>query len=93
VKDELLAVTQGHGTAWEPLTELILARKVNAALGGVLVGPWDIPHMDDATLGIMTSYIDDLPAMSAGWSKVQAARAKWRDSHPTYGKHRRGMRH
>jgi hypothetical protein len=73
--------------------DVILARKVNAVLGGVLVGPWDIPDMDEATLQIMTSYVDDLPVMQAGRAKVEGLRAKWRADHPTFGKHRRGMKH
>lgn len=93
MRDELLSLSQGHGTAWEPLMDVVLARKVNAALGGALVAPWELQDMDEATLQMLIAYVDDLPVMTAGWSKVQAIRSSWRSKHPTYGKHRRGVRH
>jgi len=89
VSDELLAVSNGLGTGWEPLQEVMLARRVNAALGGALVGPWDIPDMDQATLEVLLAYVDDLPSMRMGRQKVEAFMANWRASHPTYRKHMR----
>jgi hypothetical protein len=93
MSDELLAVSRGQGTAWAPLQDLILARKVNTALGGALVGPWDIGSLDEATLEIIAAYVDELPGLTSGREEIEAALARWRADHPSYGKHRRNLRH
>ena len=86
---ELLALSQGLATSWEPLADLLMARKVNLALGGALVGPWDIPQFDEATLLVMKAFVDDFAGIQSGQAQVEAHLAKWRAGHPTYRKHRR----
>jgi hypothetical protein len=87
--EELLVLSQGLPTSWEPLTDLLLARKVNQALGGALVGPWDIPQLDEATLTVLQAFVDDFPGIQSGQAKVEAHLAAWRAKHPTYRKHLR----
>jgi hypothetical protein len=87
VNEELLALSQGLQTSWPPLADLLLARKVNLAHGGALVGAWEIPQLDEATLVIMQAFVDDFSGMQGGQAKVEAHLANWRNSHPTYRKH------
>ena len=74
----------GKGTTWEPLQNVILARKLNAALGGAVVGPWDVDRLDDATLDVVLGYSEGFPALLAGQRKVEADLQKGRMSHPTF---------
>lgn len=76
-----------QGTGWEPLTNAILARRLNLALGGPFVAPWDVPELDDTTIEVALSMNERLPGMQRGRAKVEALFAAFRAKHETYRKH------
>ncbi|HLC04074.1 MAG TPA: hypothetical protein VJK02_13635 [Anaerolineales bacterium] len=74
----------GKGTTWEPLQNILLARKINAAMGGAVVGPWDIDQLDDTTVDMILGLAEDLPGLKAGQQKIEGELQAWRMRHPTY---------
>ena len=73
-------------TAHPELARILLARKVNIALGGAVVGPWDIDRLDDVTLDAIAAMVDDLPGMQKSLRLIDDAFSKMRQEHPTYRK-------
>jgi hypothetical protein len=69
--------------------DLIVARKVNLAHGGPLVGMWDVPQLDEETVAVAEAFVDDFADLQRNHQAVQAHVAAWRRSHPTYRKHLR----
>jgi hypothetical protein len=69
-----------------PLRDVMLARMVNAVLGGAAVGPWDIADLDDNSLDAILAFVYDVPGAQAAMAEIEAEKARIRAEHPTYGK-------
>jgi hypothetical protein len=65
--------------------DVLIARRINALLGGAFVAPWEIGELDDATIDAILC-LDNLPAYQKGYREVQDYVTAWRKRHPTYKK-------
>lgn len=70
------------GRATGYLADIVIAQQINRVLGGALVGPWDLPYLDDATLDAFKALNQDLPTMRRGIETIEAAKAAIRARHP-----------
>lgn len=70
------------GRATGYLANIVQARVINQALGGALVGPWDIASLDETTIDAFMMLTHDLPAMRQGIDQIEAAKAAIRARHP-----------
>jgi len=68
------------------LANILMARKINQALGGAFVAPWEVDSLDEGTLDAIRGLVEDLPGYQAGMKQVDAVLAHWRKSHPSYRK-------
>lgn len=73
------------GQATGRLADIVTARIINQALGGALVGPWDISSLDNPTIDAFLMFTTELPAMRQGIDQIEAAKARIRSRHPVYG--------
>jgi len=80
------------GTSYEPLVNLLLARRINSTLGGLAVTPWDIPKLPRDELDLFLAFVDDLPAMKSGRAKVEVAQERWRMNNKHYANRVKRMR-
>lgn len=65
------------------LKDVLLAKRINQVMGGVLVGPWDIRDLPDDTIDSILS-LEQLGSYQAGRQKVESVLDHWRNSHPNY---------
>ena len=84
----MLMLSMTGKTGWEPLVNIELAKRINLALGGPFVSPWDVGQFDDATIDIVTGMIRDLPSMQKGMGEIEQIKQRIRNAHPTYRKAR-----
>lgn len=86
MNDALLELSRPGGATDEPLlADALLARRINLALGGAVVGPWDVGQLpDDVIEGILS--IERIGTMQAGRQKIEASMQAWRENHPNYRK-------
>jgi len=82
----LLALAEGRGTSNPYLAGILMAQRINTAVGYPLVAPWEVEDLPGEWLDAFMALTDRLPAMRAGKQKVADKLAEWRGSHPTYGK-------
>lgn len=68
----------GTPTSWSPLVDWITARRINMALGGYAVGPWEARQLDEETIEMATALTVGMPAMARGRAKVVKAFADWK---------------
>lgn len=83
ITDGLLALAAGRALTG-PLADLWLAREMNRALGGTLLGPWDVSALDDGTIDLLLSLNRDMPGIQAAGQRIEAIKQRIRD---------RAMRH
>jgi hypothetical protein len=57
-----------------------VARVINAVSGGVLVGAWDVPQLDEATVEGYLAVRYELPRQRQAAAKIEQAKAKFRDA-------------
>jgi len=74
------------GTSHPLLAAIVRARNINQALGGALVGPWDVVDMPSEWIEALDGFTVDMPSMKSGLKKVDDIFAAWRAKHPTYKK-------
>lgn len=82
----MFGLARGRGTSHPTLSRILIARMVNQALGGALVGPWDIDDLPDELIDAVQALVMDMPQYRAGVQRVESVFAKWRAQHPTYRK-------
>jgi hypothetical protein len=63
-----------------------MARKINQALGGAFVAPWELDKLDETTVDALRGLVEDLPGYQIGLKKVDDIMTHWRNSHPSYRK-------
>ncbi len=80
-----MASGASKGTTWQPLVDLLIARRINQVLGP-LIGPWDVPQLDEVTVDLVLGYTGDYSTMQQGFAKIESIKQKIRQSHPTYKK-------
>lgn len=69
------------GATAEPLLmNVFMARRVNAILGGAVVGPWDIDQIPDDVLQSILS-IERVGEVRAGLRKVEDIFGQWRNKY------------
>ena len=85
LSDELLSLTLSNRTSWEPLVDVLIAQKINAVLGGPIVGPWDVPDLDDVSIDILLGLVESLPSMRKGMTTIEEIKNRIRRSHPSFG--------
>jgi Zn-dependent protease with chaperone function len=76
----------GSGTRWAPLSDWLIAERINKAVGGALVGPWDVKDLPDDIIEIAFGIVDTYPTISKQRAAVEKHLENWRSSHPTYKK-------
>lgn len=62
---------------------MLLARRINQIMHGVLVAPWDVPDLPGDMVDTILS-LEDLGMYQAGRQKVQEKMTAWRNQHPAY---------
>jgi hypothetical protein len=67
------------------LTRLVLARYINMAHEGPVIGAWGVDDLPDEWIDAMTAIVTQLPSMQKGRAEVASHFAAWRAQHPTYG--------
>lgn len=66
----------------------MLARIVNQAHGGTIIGSWEVRDLPDDYIDACRALIIELPGIQEGVAKVEAIMAKRRKEHPQYRKYR-----
>lgn len=80
----LLALSAGEGTTDQHLASIILARKINTALGGAILSPWDVEELPDGWLDAVKALTDQLPEIRRGRRQVEKKLEEIRKRHPNY---------
>lgn len=79
-----MALSAGEGTRETHTASIILAKKVNTALGGAFVSPWEVEELPDSWLEAVQGLTDRLPGMQKGRKIVEKKLEEMRKRHPQY---------
>ena len=79
-----MALSAGEGISGNMMADILLARKVNLALGGSFVTPWDVAELPDDWISAVLGFTDRLPTMKKGRSEVEKKLEEIRQRHPHY---------
>ena len=60
------------------LSDVLIARKINEALGGPFLSPWEVKQMPDSEIDVLLEIAKGRPKMVEGMAKVEAHFADFR---------------
>lgn len=61
-----------------------MARKINGALGGPFVAPWEVDELPEDWIDAVLGLTDRLPKMQQGRRQVEKKLEELRKRHPNY---------
>jgi hypothetical protein len=82
-----MALAEGKPTTDPVLSHILFARRVNHYLG-VQMWPGEVDELSEDFIDAINGLVEGLPKVQAHQQEVESYLAKWRNSHPTYGKRR-----
>lgn len=78
-------MTRSGSTSIPELQQVLLAKNINAVLGGPIVAPWEVNELPDTTIEAILSILRT-PAIQHQRAEVEHTLANWRNAHPHYRK-------
>jgi hypothetical protein len=70
------------------LSKILLARIINTAHGGTVIGSWEVDLLPDEYIDACQALVVELPGIKEGVRKVEEYMAKRRKEHPQYRKYK-----
>jgi hypothetical protein len=84
----LLGLAQTGATQDELLSKILIARIINTAHGGTVIGSWEVDELPEEYVEACRALVFRLPGIQEGVRKLEEYMEERRKEHPQYRKYK-----